>query len=103
MPATAAIATYERLMFTARADRPMRLSVQLRSSGGGERWRRSVYLDSMPRTVDVAFNDFRRVGSASSSPPELAKIDSILFVVDTVNNKVGSNGQIQVDDIRYAR
>jgi len=103
MPATAAIATSEGLVFTARADRPMRLSVQLRSPGGGERWRRSVYLDSMPRTVEVSFNDFRRVGSAGNSPPELAKIDSILFVVDTVNNKVGSNGQIQVDDIRYAR
>ena len=104
MPATAAIAMYERLVFTARADRPMRLSVQLRSPGGeGERWRRSVYLDSTPRTIDVAFNDFRPVGSSGTSHPELAKIDSILFVVDTTNNKVGSNGQIQVDDIRYAR
>jgi hypothetical protein len=104
MPATAAIAMYDRLVFTARADRPMRLSVQLRSPGGeGERWRRSVYLDSIPRTVDVAFNDFRPIGSTSSSRPELAKVDSILFVVDTINNKVGSNGQIQVEDIRYAR
>jgi len=104
IPATAAIAMYERLVFTARADRPMRLSVQLRSPGGeGERWRRSVYLDSMPRTVDVAFNDFRPVDSTGTSRPELAKIDSILFVVDTINSKVGTNGQIQVDDIRYAR
>ena len=104
MPATAAIAMYERLVFSARADRPMRLSVQLRSPGGeGERWRRSVYLDSTPRTVDIAFNDFRPVGSTSTSPPELAKTDSILFVIDTINNKVGSNGQIQFDDIRYAR
>jgi len=62
-----------------------------------------VYLDSMPRTIDVAFNDFRPVGSTGSSRPELAKIDSILFVVDTINNKLGSNGQIQLDDIRYAR
>jgi hypothetical protein len=104
MPATAAIAMYERLVFTARADRPMRLSLQLRSPGGeDERWRRSIYLDSMPRTIDVAFNDFRAVGSPSTARPELAKIDSILFVVDTINNKVGSNGQIQVDDIRYVR
>jgi hypothetical protein len=104
MPATAAIAMYERLVFTARADRPMRLSVQLRSPDGeGERWRRSVYLDSTPRTIDVAFNDFRPVGSTSSPRPALAKIDSILFVIDTINNKIGSNGQIQIDDIRYAR
>jgi hypothetical protein len=95
---------YERLVFIARADRPMRLSVQLRSPGGeGKRWRRTVYLDSTPRTVDVAFDDFRPVDSTRTSRPELGKIDSILFVIDTTNNKVGSNGQIQVDDIRYAR
>ena len=103
MPASAAIAMYERLVFTARADRPMRLSVQMRSAGKGERWRRSVYLDSMPRTVEVAFGDFRPVDSTSAQRPELAKIDSILFVIDTINNKIGSNGQIQIDDIRYAR
>jgi hypothetical protein len=104
MPATATIAMYESLVFTARANRPMRLSVQLRAPGGeGERWRRSVYLDPTPRTVDVEFNDFRPVGSPGTSRPDLAKIDSILLVLDTINNKVGSNGQIQVDDIRYAR
>jgi hypothetical protein len=104
MPATGMIVMYERLVFTARADRPMRLSVQLRAPGGdGERWRRSVYLDSTPRTVDVAFDDFRPIGSTSTSRPELSKIDSILFVVDTTNTKAGSNGEIQVDDIRYVR
>jgi len=104
MPATATVAMYERLVFTARADRPMRLSLQLRAPGGdGERWRRAVYLDSTPRTIDVAFADFRSVGSASASPPDLSKVDSILFVIDTTNTKAGSNGQIQVDDIRYAR
>jgi hypothetical protein len=47
MPAGAAIAMYDRLVFTARADKPMRVSVQLRASQGeGERWHRSVYLDS---------------------------------------------------------
>ena len=104
MPATGTIAMYERLVFNARADRPMRLSVQLRAPGGeGDRWRRSVYLDSMPRTVDVAFDDFRSVRSTNASSPDLSKIDSILFVIDTTNTKAGSNGQIQVDDIRYAR
>jgi hypothetical protein len=104
MPATAAIAMYDRLVLTARADRPMRLSIQLRSPDGeGERWRRSVYLDPTVRSVDVAFDDFRPVGSTAAPRPELAKVDSILFVVDTINNKVGSNGQIQVQDIRYAR
>ncbi len=44
MPAGGAIARHDRLVFTARADRPMRVSVQLRASGGeGERWQRTVY------------------------------------------------------------
>ncbi len=104
MPATAGIAMYDRLLFTARADRPMRLSVQLRSSGEqGERWRRSVYLDQTPRSVEVAFADFRRVDEASGASVDLSKVDSVLFVVDTVNTKVGGNGQMQIDDIKYGR
>jgi hypothetical protein len=104
MPATSAIAMYDRLMFTARADRPMRLSVQLRASGGeGERWRRSVYLDQTQRTIELPFTDFRPVSATSAAQPLLSMIGSVLFVVDTVNTRVGSNGQIQIDDIRYAR
>lgn len=104
MPATATIAMNERLMFTARADRPMRVSIQLRAPGGeGERWRRSIYLDATPRTVDIPFNEFRPVDSTSSALPVLGKIDSILFVVDTINNRLGSNGTIQIDDVKYAR
>ena len=104
MPAGAAIAMYDRLVFTARADRPMRLSVQLRASAGeGERWHRSVYLDQTPRTVDLPFSDFRPLGTTTSALPVLSKVDAILFVVDTVNAKIGSNGQMQIDDIKYGR
>jgi len=105
MPAGAAIVMYDRLVFTARADRPMRLSVQLRASSGGEgeRWHRSVYLDQTPRTIDVAFSDFRPIGTTTSALPVLSRVDAILFVIDSVNTKIGSNGQIQIDDIRYGR
>jgi hypothetical protein len=96
--------SYDRIIFTARADRPMRLSVQLRAPGGeGERWRRSVYLDQTPRIIELPFADFRPADAASAAQPVLSKIDSVLFVVDTVNTRIGSNGQIQIDDIRYAR
>jgi len=104
MPAGAAIAMYDRLVFTARADRPMRLSVQLRASAGeGERWHRSVYLDQTPRTVDLPFSDFRPLGTTTSALPVLSKVDAVLFVVDTVNARIGSNGQLQIDDIKYGR
>jgi hypothetical protein len=62
-----------------------------------------VYLDQSPRTVDIRFADFRPVSGATNDPPVLARVDSVLFVIDTVNTKIGSNGQIQIDDIRYAR
>jgi len=104
MPATPAIGMFDRLVFTTRADRPMRVSVQLRGPvADGERWRRSVYLDTVRRTVDVAFEDFRPVTSGGTSRLDLSTIESVLFVVDTVNTKVGSNGVIELDDIRYAR
>ena len=104
MPATGAIAMHDRLVFTARAGRPMRLSVQLRAPGGeGERWHRSLYLDEMPRSIEIPFNDFRPLGMTTSALPVLSKIDSVLFVVDTVNTKIGSNGQIQIDDIKYTK
>ena len=104
MPVTSPVATFDRLVFTARADRPMRLSVQLRASAGSDRrWRRSVYLDQTLRTVQLPFADFRGINASMPGHPDLSRIDSVLFVIDTVNTKIGSNGQIQIDDIKYAK
>jgi len=104
MPAPPAMASSDRLVFTARADRPMRVSVQLRAPGEeGERWRRSVYLDRTPRTIELPFADFRPVSKTSAAQPVLSKVDAVLFVVDAVNAKIGSNGQITIDDIKYGR
>jgi hypothetical protein len=105
MPATPAIATYDRLVFTARANRPMRMSVQLRvpAAGEGERWQRSVYLDQNPRTIQVLLADLRALESATQPAPPLANVQSVLFVIDTVNTKIGSNGEIRIDDIKYAK
>jgi hypothetical protein len=96
---------HDRLVFTARADRPMRMSVQLRAAtgGDGERWERSVYLDHTPRTIQVFFDDFRPRGATRSPTPVLTNLQSVLFVVDTVNTKNGSNGRIWIDDIKYAK
>lgn len=103
MPAGAAIGTSDRLTFTAHADRPMRVSVQLRAPGAaGERWRRSVYLDDTPRTVSVFFDDMTPVGEAAPRP-SLGRIESVLWVVDTVNTKPGSNGRVWIDDVQYGQ
>ena len=105
MPATPAIAQHDRLSFTAKADRPLRISVQLRAPGGaeGRRWQRSVYVDQTPRTAHVFFDELRPLPSTASATPELADVQSVLFVVDAVNTRIGSNGQIWIDDIRLAK
>jgi hypothetical protein len=104
MPATPAISMYDRVVFTGLAYRPMPVSVQLRAPGGqGQRWRRSVYLDQTQRTLDLPFSDFRPEGSTNSATPVLQEVDSVLFVIDTVNTRIGSNGQIQIDNIKYVK
>jgi hypothetical protein len=105
MPTGSQLPGYDRLTFTARADRAMRVSVQLRGPGGeaGERWHRSVYLDSTPRAITVYFDDMTPRGVTSRPQPTLANVQSILFVVDTVNTPLGGNGTIWIDDVKYAR
>lgn len=105
MPAGPALSGYDRLMFTARADRPMRISVQLRmpTEGDGERWHRSVYLDEQPRDVTVFFADMTPRGFTTARRPALANIRDVLFVIDTVNTRPGASGQIWIDDVKYGR
>src|SRR5262249_27225722 len=88
-----------RLTFTGRAERAMRVSVQLRGGNGdatGERWQRSVYLDPMDQERVVYFDDLMPVGATHTFKPALADVRSILFVVDTTNAKLGSSGRIWI-------
>jgi hypothetical protein len=93
------VAAYDRLAFTARADRPMRISVQLRTLDVGRtlrRWQRSVYLDTVDRQRTVYFRDF--VPSAETDPPTppLEDVAQILFVVDTTNTRPGTSGRLWI-------
>ncbi len=105
MPAGPEIGKYDRLMFTARASRPMRVSVQLRAPGGdaGQRWHRSVFLDPTPREITVFFDDMTPRGITATPRPVPGEVESVLFVIDTVNADTGTNGQFAIDDVRYAR
>lgn len=99
-----AITGADRLMFTAAASRPLRISVQLRSPGGptGERWRRSVYVDETARTITVPFAEMTRVGGGNDRPI-VDRVSDVLFVVDMTNARPGANGQIWIDDVKYGR
>jgi hypothetical protein len=102
MPAGTLLPAYDRLLFTARAEKPARLSVQFRLETG-ERWRRSVYLDETAREVAVFFDDVRPVGTTTQRRLPLSQVRDVLFVIDTVNTKPGSAGQFWIDDVQYGR
>jgi len=96
--------TYDRLTVTMRADRPMRVSIQLRAATASQdRWQRSVYLDATDRQQTVFFDDFTPVGATYSVAPDLARIRSVLFVVDVTNTKPGASGRIWVRDALLGR
>jgi hypothetical protein len=90
------------LAFRGVAPQPMRVSVQLRVPGGtqGERWGRSVYLDSTPRDVVVPLAEMRPAGRVSSAAPRVAGIDSLLLVVDGVHTRRGTGGRFAVSNVR---
>ncbi len=92
------------IRFTGRADRPMRVSVQLRSPGPGDgnRWRRSIYLDETPREFTVALTDMRPV-AAVPIISALSEVDSLLFVVDTVNTRLGMGGRVWIGGLEVVK
>ncbi|MGH9349503.1 MAG: CehA/McbA family metallohydrolase [Vicinamibacterales bacterium] len=106
VPAGGTLPGHDRLTFRARSDRPMRLSVQVRAPGAspdGERWHRSVFVDTVPREIAVFFDDMRPRGPTSAPRPPLERAQSVLFVVDTINTPAGTAGQVSLDDVRYER
>jgi hypothetical protein len=92
----------DRLTFAARADRPMRVSVQLRSRDASRRWQRSVYVDTFVQDYTVPFADMRPVGDASTVP-DRATLGGVLFVIDTTNTKPGTVGRLWIARPALAR
>jgi hypothetical protein len=88
-------ADYDRLVLTGRADRPMRISVQLRTSDVGRtlrRWQRSVFLDTADQERVVRFADLVPSAGTETPRPPLEEVTQILFVVDTTNTKPATSG-----------
>ncbi len=102
------IRTYDRIVLRARADRPMRVALQMRARGSDNpaRWQRSVYLDTTPREVMVRFSEFKPVvglNASASGPLPVASIGALMFVVDTNNTRPGTGSSIAFSEVAYAR
>src|SRR5206468_8942419 len=100
------VADFDRLTFTARAERPTRISVQLRTLEAGRatrQWHRSVFLDTFDQEHTVDFTDL--VASAGTDPgkPALDKVSQILFVVDTTHSKAGTAGRIWMKNAAFQK
>lgn len=93
----------QELMLRLSASRQMRVSVQVRLPGGrdGQRWQRSVYVDEQARDVTLRLQDFEPVDSPTSRRPIVAPIQSLLFVVDTVNTKPGTTGELRLHAVEF--
>jgi hypothetical protein len=86
----------DRVAFTIRAERPMRISVQLRTAR--DRWQRSVHIEAFNREQTVLFDDFQPAGPTASGRPALGDVRSLMFVVDTTNTKPGTSGRIWITE-----
>jgi hypothetical protein len=79
----------------------MRVSVQARKPDTGERWQRSIFLDTEARDVVVRFADMTPIGSSGTFDPALA--DTLLFVVDETNTAPGTAGHFTIENLRIER
>lgn len=90
------------LVFSGRADRPMRVWVQLRTVLPARRlyWRRSVYLDSTDRQVVLPFAEMRAIEDGEAGPP-LVHAEAVMFVVERTHTPIGGEGRIWLHDLGY--
>ena len=92
----------DRVTFTARAEQPMRISVQLRvvPPTAGESGGSDVYVSTDGRGADGLLRDLVPRASPTRSLPDLSKVSSILFVVDTTNTRPDRSGRFWIRERR---
>ncbi|MEP6782056.1 MAG: CehA/McbA family metallohydrolase [Acidobacteriota bacterium] len=104
IPVSEGLSAFDRVRFRVSAAAPMRVWVQLRAPvGNTERWGRTFYADAGTNIVDVPFGSFAPIGVTSSQQVPLARVDSLLFVVDTLNTLPGSKGSLTISEIGFVK
>ena len=78
--------------------------MQLRyANGGGERWAKSIYVDSELRQATVVVDTMAPADLQRGQAPNPATARSLLFVVDLTNARPGDGNSITVSDIRFVK
>jgi hypothetical protein len=85
-------ASFSAIQLSLAADRPMRISVQLRS-GDGRRWGRSYYVDPAGSRVTVPVSSLTPIGKPFGPVQDPT---SLLLVVDLTNARPGRSGMLRV-------
>jgi hypothetical protein len=93
---------FDRLLLTASASGPMRVSAQLRF-GGGERWVRSFYAEGDSRRIMLPVKELVPADGPPAPPPDFRQATSLLFVIDLTNARPGASGWVRVSDVSFAR
>jgi hypothetical protein len=95
----------ERIEFAASARAPMRISLQVRVAGGpdGQRWGKSIYVDETVRSISVRLSDLQPIDRRTALRPVVARLQSVLVVIDTVNTRTGSAGELSLRNVRFVR
>jgi hypothetical protein len=104
VPITGGLAAFDRVRFKVTASAPMRAWVQLRAPvGNTERWGKTFYTSTEPGMIDVAFAGFLPIGVTSLPRAPLDRVDSLLFVIDTLNTLPGTKGEITISEIAFVK
>jgi hypothetical protein len=104
VPVSGGLTAFDRVRFRVSASAPMRVWVQLRAPvGNTERWGTTFYAGPESRIVDVAFARFAAIGVTSQPLAPLDRVDSLLFVVDTLNTLPGSKGSLTISEVGFVK
>jgi hypothetical protein len=104
IPITGGVAAFDRVRFRVSSPKPLRAWAQLRAPvGEAERWGTTFYTDASGRLVDLPLRAFMPIGVTSSEQPPLDRIDTLLFVVDTMNFLPGTSGSMLLSEIAFVR
>jgi len=93
---------YDRFALNVRAERPMRLSIQVRDTTA-DRWQKSIYVDTSPQERIVALDDLLSVGVTHVPRPDRAAIRALLVVVDTLNTSPGTASRVWIKSAALVR